>query len=115
MTCCQKSLARLYLVGVCRVSAIALMALPGVFIATNAAAQDAAAKPGVDVLIFTNGDQLTGTLLTEGDGTVTFHSDMTGDVKVEWKKIKSLRTGGKYAVITSADKLRVGRPAPQIP
>jgi hypothetical protein len=115
MTHCYRSRARLWRASVCRVAAIALMTLPVVFAATNAMAQDAAAKPGVDVLIFTNGDQLTGTLLTEGDGTVTFHSDMTGDVKVEWKKIKSLRTGGKYAVITSADKLRVGRPAPQIP
>src|ERR1700751_4093169 len=115
MTCCQKSLARLYLVGVCRVSAIALMALPGVFIATNAAAQDAAEKPGVDVLIFTNGDQLTGTLISESDGTVVFHSDMTGDINVDWKKIKSLHTGGQYAVITPDQKLRVGKPAPQVP
>jgi hypothetical protein len=81
----------------------------------NAAAQEPEEKPGVDVFIFTNGDQLTGTLKSEGDSTVVFHSDMTGDVNVDWKKIKSLKTGGKFAVITSGEKLRVGKPAPQVP
>jgi hypothetical protein len=96
-------------------AAIALIALPVAFSSTSAAAQDAAAKPGVDVLIFTNGDQLTGTLVSESGGTVVFHSDMTGDVNVDWKNIKSLHTGGTYAVITAGEKLKVGRPAPQVP
>jgi uncharacterized protein DUF481 len=115
MTHCHRSLAHVYWASVRRAAAIALMTLPVVFTSTNAAAQDAAAKPGVDVLIFTNGDQLTGTLKSESGGTVVFHSDMTGDVNVDWKNIKSLRTGGKYAVITSDQKLRVGKPAPQVP
>jgi hypothetical protein len=105
----------MYWATICRAAAIALMTLAVVFTPTNAAAQDAATKPGVDVLIFTNGDQLTGTLKSESDGTVVFHSDMTGDVCVDWKNIKSLRTGGQYAVITSDQKLRVGKPAPQVP
>jgi hypothetical protein len=46
---------------------------------------------------------------------VVFHSDMTGDVNVDWKHIKSLHTGGKYAVIMPDQKLRVGKPAPQVP
>jgi hypothetical protein len=91
------------------------MALPLVCSSPFAAAQDAAAKPGVDVLIFTNGDQLTGTLVSESGGTVAFHSDMTGDIDVDWKDIKSLHTGDKYAVISSGEKLKVGRPAPQVP
>jgi hypothetical protein len=91
------------------------MALPLVCSSPFAAAQDAAAKPGVDVLIFTNGDQLTGTLVSESGGTVAFHSDMTGDIDVDWKNIKSLHTGGTYAVISSGEKLKVGRPAPQVP
>jgi hypothetical protein len=91
------------------------MTLPVVFASTSAAAQAAEEKPGVDVIIFTNGDQLTGTLKSESDSTVVFHSDMTGDVNVDWKKIKSLKTGGKFAVINSGEKLRVGKPAPQVP
>jgi uncharacterized protein DUF481 len=115
MTHCHRPLTRLYRVSVCHAAAIALMTLPLAFTSTSATAQDATAKPGVDVLTFTNGDQLTGTLVSESGGSVDFHSDMSGDIKVEWSKIKSLHTGGKYAVISASDKLKVGRPAPQIP
>jgi hypothetical protein len=97
-------------------AAVALMALPMVFTSTGAVAQDAAAaKAGVDVLTFTNGDQLTGTLVSESGGSVVFHGDMSGDIKIEWSKVKSLHTGGKYAVISPNEKLKVGRPAPQVP
>jgi Protein of unknown function, DUF481 len=115
MTHRHRSLAHLYRAGLCHAAAIALMTLPLVFTSTNAAAQAAAAKPGADVLIFTNGDQLTGTLVSEGGGSVVFHGDMSGDIKVDWSKIKSLRAGGKFAVISPTDKLKVGRPAPQVP
>jgi Protein of unknown function, DUF481 len=115
MTHCHTSLAQLYRASVRHVAAIALMTLPLVFTSTNAAAQAAAAKPGVDVLIFTNGDQLTGTLVSESGGSVVFHGDMSGDLTVDWSKIKSLHTGGKYAVISPKDQLKVGKPAPQVP
>jgi len=115
MTHCHRPLARLYRASVCHAAVIALMTLPLVFTSTSAASQDAAAKPGVDILTFTNGDQLTGTLVSESGGSVVFHSDMSGDIKVDWSKIKSLHTGGKYAVISPSDKLKVGRPAPQVP
>ncbi len=49
------------------------------------------AAPAPDVIIFTNGDQLTGKLLREVDGSVTFHSDIAGDVTVTWDKIKSIQ------------------------
>jgi Protein of unknown function, DUF481 len=55
--------------------------------------------PAPDVIVFTNGDQLTGKLLREVTGSVTFHSDMAGDVIVTWDKIKSLRTSQQFAVI----------------
>jgi hypothetical protein len=115
MTHRHRSLAYLYRASACRIAAVALMTLPVVFTSMNAAAQEAEEKPGVDVIIFTNGDQLTGTLKSESDSTVVFHSDVTGDVNVDWKKVKSLHTGGKFAVIKSGETLRVGKPAPQIP
>ncbi len=96
-------------------AAVAVLVLPVVFASTKAFAQDANAKPGVDVVTFTNGDQLTGTLVSESDGKITFNSDMSGTVTIPWSKVKSLHTGGKYAVISSTDKLKVGRPAPQVP
>ena len=58
-----------------------------------------AAAPTADVLVLANGDQLTGKLLGEANGTVTFHSDMAGDLSFTWDKIKSIRTGQKFAVI----------------
>ena len=52
-----------------------------------------------DVIIFTNGDQLTGKLLREVNGSVTFHSDIAGDVTVTWDKIKSIHSSQQFAVI----------------
>jgi hypothetical protein len=52
-----------------------------------------------DVITFTNGDQLTGKLLHEVSGKVTFHSDVAGDVTVTWDKIKSIHTSQQFAVI----------------
>ena len=57
------------------------------------------AAPAPDVIFFTNGDQLTGKLLREIGGSVTFHSDIAGDVIVSWDKIKSIRSSQKFAVI----------------
>jgi hypothetical protein len=110
----HRLVAHFYKASVCRAAAVALMTLPMVFTSAKAGAQ-AAAKPGVDVITFTNGDQLTGTLVSESDGTVVFHGDMSGDIKIEWGKIKSLHTGGKYAVISPGQQLKVGKPAPQVP
>ena len=59
----------------------------------------AATPPGTDVILFTNGDQLTGKLLREVGGSVIFHSDIAGDVTVTWDKIKSIHTGQQFAVI----------------
>ncbi|HTV05862.1 MAG TPA: DUF481 domain-containing protein [Acidobacteriaceae bacterium] len=55
--------------------------------------------PPPDVIVFTNGDQLTGVLLREVGGKVTFHSEILGDVTVPWSVIKSLRTKTQMAVL----------------
>src|SRR5271155_701000 len=57
------------------------------------------AAPAPDVIMFTNGDQLTGKLLREVAGSVTFHSDIAGDVTVTWDKVKSIHTSQQFAVI----------------
>jgi hypothetical protein len=59
----------------------------------------AAAAPAPDVIVFTNGDQLSGKLLREASGSVIFHSDVAGDITVTWDKIKSIHTGQQFAVI----------------
>jgi hypothetical protein len=104
----------------CQVVALALSTL--MFVSTYATAQTAA-KPDPDVLTFTNGDQLTGKVVSETDGVVTFLSDMAGKadgtdggtITVPWSRIKELHTAQKFAVITKDQRLRVGRPAPQVP
>ena len=58
-------------------------ALGLVFAAPMHAQAPAAPPPGTDVIVFTNGDQLTGKLLREVGGSVTFHSDIAGDVTVD--------------------------------
>jgi hypothetical protein len=70
-----------------------------VFAAPMHAQAPAAPAAPADVIVFTNGDQLTGKLLREVGGSVTFHSDIAGDVSVTWDKIKSIKTGQQFAVI----------------
>jgi hypothetical protein len=63
-----------------------------------------AAPPAKDVLIFSNGDQLTGEFVGTTGGTVTFKSDMAGQITVPWDKIKELRSNGRYAVLEEGFK-----------
>ncbi len=46
-----------------------------------------------DVLIFTNGDQLSGTILRAVSGSVVFKSEMAGELTVSFDKIRELRSG----------------------
>ena len=61
-----------------------------------------AVKPEPDTVTFTNGDQLSGKLLRVVSGTVTFHSDIVGDVTAPLSKVKSLHSGQLVAVVTKA-------------
>jgi len=61
--------------------------------------------PAPDVITFTNGDQLTGKLLSEVAGSVTFHSDIAGDVTVTWDKIKSIHTSQQFAVVQQGQRV----------
>jgi hypothetical protein len=52
-----------------------------------------------DSIVFVNGDQLTGKLIGVVAGTVTFHSDILGDVTIPVAKVKSLHAGRQFAAI----------------
>ncbi len=86
-----------------------LLAAGVVLVATvfQACAADAAAKPAPDVLVFSNGDKLTGTLDHEAGGTVFFKSDNAGMVQVPWAKLKGLHSEKPFAVIENG--VPVGR------
>lgn len=74
-----------------------------------------APKAPPDVIVFTNGDQLSGTFIREVGGTVTFHSDIVGDVNISWDKIKELRTKTKMAVLEKSVSLEKKKLPPNLP
>jgi hypothetical protein len=58
-----------------------------------------------DVIVFKNGDQLTGTLLREIGNTVVFKTDMVGEITVPTSKVKELRSRGSFAVLKKHEKI----------
>ncbi|WP_263408275.1 DUF481 domain-containing protein [Terriglobus tenax] len=56
-------------------------------------------KPTPDVIVFQNGDQLTGTLVRGIGDTVVFKSDVVGEVTVPLSKVKELRSSGSFALL----------------
>ena len=79
----------------------AILLLSAVFSHATALAQARllAPKPEPDVIVFTNGDQLSGTLERGTGNSVIFKSDMAGEITVSLDKIKELRSTGSYAVL----------------
>jgi hypothetical protein len=76
------------------------------FLQTVAArAQSAAAKPVPDVIVFTNGDQLTGTLERATGDSFIFKSDVVGEVTVSADKIKELHANGKFVALKKDEKI----------
>ena len=63
-----------------------------------------AAKP-TDVLIFANGDRLTGKLVSVTDGNVVFNSDMAGTLTISIDKIKQLKSGAQFALLRKGDQV----------
>jgi hypothetical protein len=70
---------------------------------------DPAPKPAPDVLLFTNGDRLTGVLERAVGGSVVFKSDMAGEITVPLDKVRELKSGARFVV------LRNDRPVTQRP
>src|ERR1700688_2776772 len=68
-------------------------------------AQNAPAKPAPDVIVFTNGDQLTGTLERATGDSFVFKSDVVGEVTVAADKIKELRASGKFVALKKNEKI----------
>jgi hypothetical protein len=55
--------------------------------------------PPPDVIIFTNGDQLTGVLERGVGNSIVFKSDMAGEITVSLEKVKELHSSGSFAVL----------------
>jgi hypothetical protein len=59
----------------------------------------AAPKPASDVVVFTNGDQLTGKLERGAGTSIVFKSDMAGEITIPLDKVKELHSTGNFAVL----------------
>jgi hypothetical protein len=71
----------------------------------RASAQSDSAKPAPDVIVFANGDQLTGTLERATGNSFVFKSDIVGEITVSADKIKELRAGGKFVALKKNEKI----------
>src|SRR5579863_6558064 len=72
-------------------------------------------KPGPDVLLFTDGERLTGHFVKSSGSSLTFKSDALGDITVDWMKVKELETSAKVAVIPKGARIRKPDDAAGIP
>jgi hypothetical protein len=98
--------------GCSRIIVRSRLALPFMLLAGSALAAYAqkAPAPAPDVIVFTNGDQLTGKFVHEIGGQVTFHSDVVGDITVGWDKIKTLHSSQNFAVIQKGQIVNPKKP-----
>ncbi len=64
----------------------------------------AQAKPEADVIVFTNGDQLTGTIERGLGDSIVFKSDNAGEITVPMSKVKELRSHSSFVVIQKGEK-----------
>ena len=74
-------------------------------------AADAAAQK-TDVVFLRNGDRFTGEVKGLSRGQLRLSTDDAGTLYIEWDKIVSLRTAGRYEVTTAQGALHVGMFAP---
>lgn len=80
------------------------------------AAKPATPKPTPDVLVFANGDQLTGKLQGAAGGNVVFASDMAGTLTIAFDKIKEIRSGSnaaQFALLRKGTTVKKQTPAPE--
>ncbi len=71
--------------------------------------------PEVDVLLFTDGERLTGHFVKSTGSSLTFKSDAIGEITVDWSKVKALQSSAKVAVIPKNVRLHNKREAANVP
>jgi putative salt-induced outer membrane protein YdiY len=85
------------------------------FLLSSSALVSVYAQTQPDVLVFTNGEKLVGHLVRTQGKSVTFKSDMVGEVTVDWSKIQELQSSGQFALIQNGVKLRGAQDAASVP
>jgi hypothetical protein len=86
-------------------SLLVLSLVSGVLFHPSFLRAQGAGKPAPDTIVFTNGDQLTGTLERATGDSFVFKSDMAGEITVSADKIKELHAGGKFVALKKNEKI----------
>jgi hypothetical protein len=68
-----------------------------------------------DIVVFTNGDQLSGKFVRALGDTVVFHSDILGDINIGWDKIKELHTAQNVVVLEKGVRIKDHHLPPNFP
>ena len=68
-----------------------------------------------DTITFSDGEQLAGKLISVLGGTVTFHSEVLGDVTVPLEKVKTLNTAHPFAAVEKNQHVTRRTAVEQIP
>ncbi|WP_446743476.1 DUF481 domain-containing protein [Silvibacterium acidisoli] len=91
--------------------------LPAVFLFLGLIALGSAAAQAQtpDTITFTNGDKLTGKIAKAGDGSISFHSDVLGDITISLAKVASVQTDRSFAVGEKGIPLHRKTVAAQVP
>jgi Protein of unknown function, DUF481 len=84
---------------------LAVLCLISGVLTQPATAQEKPAAPPPDVVIFKNGDQLTGTLERSEGNNVIFKSDIVGEVTISMDKVKELHSNGSFTVLKKDEKI----------
>ena len=76
-----------------------------VYLVAGPSLEAQAGKPTPDLLVFVNGEQLTGTLEKADGKTITFKSAMAGEITVAWTNVKELHSSQTFALLKPKMKL----------
>ena len=92
----------------CRITACWLALVGGAFFSMTAAAQKE------DVVIFNNGDHLTGEIRGLGRGQLAFNTDATGTIQIDWVDVAELRSRLTFEIeLTNGQRLLGSLLAPE--
>ncbi len=72
-------------------------------------AAKATASEDTDLIVFKNGDRLTGEMKSLGRGQLSFDTDPTGTIKIEWDKVAYIRVDRDVQVQTQSGRLFFGQ------
>ena len=93
----------------CRLTACWIACVGASFIGASAAAQE-------DVVIFNNGDRLTGEIRGLSRGRLSFNTDATDTIEVDWAEVAELRSSLTFEIeLASGIRYLGSLPAPEEP